>query len=213
MAGLLFWRGAMKDRACARRVNFSISPIDADWRFADWRLHAVLAFGSVSDRRKDGYGTLIADWTGLNLLRAGALVGARWLSRIFRPQPRYAAHAPVAIVSDGPLAMAMEPTRRGGEAPGVAVATKTRPKPKRPNMYRVLLLNDDYTPQEFVVAILQSFFNKSLADATEIMLSVHNKGVGECGVYTFEIAETKVTQVMDQARKSQHPLQCVMEKK
>ena len=107
-------------------------------------------------------------------------------------------------------------TRRGGgggEAPNVAVVTKTRAKPKRPHMYRVLLLNDDYTPMEFVIGVLQSFFGKSLEEATEIMLHVHNKGVGECGVYTFEIAETKVAQVMDQARKSQHPLQCVMEKK
>ena len=157
--------------------------------------------------------TLIADWTGLNLLRAGALVGARWLSRLFRPHPRLAPSPMAPIVTVRPMAMAIEPTRRGGEAPGIAVVTKTRPKPKRPNMYRVLLLNDDYTPMEFVVGVLQGYFNKTLEEATEIMLSVHNKGVGECGVYTFEIAETKVTQVMEQARKSQHPLQCVMEKK
>ena len=84
---------------------------------------------------------------------------------------------------------------------------------KRPNMYRVLLLNDDYTPMEFVIAILQSFFNKNPEEATEIMLHVHHNGVGECGVFTYEIAETKVAQVMDHARKNQHPLQCIMEKK
>jgi len=98
-------------------------------------------------------------------------------------------------------------------APGNAVITKTKPQTKRPNMYRVLLLNDDYTPMEFVVDVLQRFFNKDREDATRIMLHVHNHGIGECGVYTYEVAETKVTQVMDFARKHQHPLQCVMEKK
>lgn len=90
--------------------------------------------------------------------------------------------------------------------------TKTRPKTKRPNLYRVLLLNDDYTPMEFVVLILQEVFNKSREDATRIMLHVHQQGVGECGVYPYEVAETKVTRVMETARKNQHPLQCVMEK-
>jgi ATP-dependent Clp protease adaptor protein ClpS len=108
--------------------------------------------------------------------------------------------------------------RRGGDtglpgAPGNAVITKTRPQVKRPNMYRVLLLNDDYTPMEFVVDVLQRFFNKDRDTATRIMLHVHHHGIGECGVYTYEVAETKVTQVMDFARKHQHPLQCVMEKK
>ena len=101
----------------------------------------------------------------------------------------------------------------GGGAAGTAVVTKTKPRVKRPNMYRVLLLNDDYTPMEFVVHVLIRFFNKNQEDATRIMLHVHQNGVGECGVYTYEIAETKVTQVMDFARKHQHPLQCVMEKK
>lgn len=90
--------------------------------------------------------------------------------------------------------------------------TKTRPRTKRPSLYRVLLLNDDYTPMEFVVLVLQDVFNKSREEAMRIMLHVHNKGVGECGVYPFEVAETKVTRVMDTARKNQHPLQCVMEK-
>jgi ATP-dependent Clp protease adaptor protein ClpS len=101
----------------------------------------------------------------------------------------------------------------GGSGAGTAVVTKTKPRVKRPNMYRVLLLNDDYTPMEFVVHVLIRFFNKNQEDATRIMLHVHQNGVGECGVYTYEIAETKVTQVMDFARKHQHPLQCVMEKK
>ena len=99
------------------------------------------------------------------------------------------------------------------QAPGTAVITRTKPQTKRPNMYRVLLLNDDYTPMEFVVAVLERFFAKSRDEATRVMLHVHHHGVGECGVYTYEVAETKVTQVMDFARKHQHPLQCVMEKK
>jgi len=105
-------------------------------------------------------------------------------------------------------------TRRGAEeGPGTAVVTRTKPQAKRPNLYRVLLLNDDYTPMEFVVHVLERFFSKSREDASRIMLHVHHHGVGECGVFTYEVAETKVTQVMDFARKHQHPLQCVMEKK
>jgi len=102
--------------------------------------------------------------------------------------------------------------RRGG-APGTAVITKTKPQTKRPSLYRVLLLNDDYTPMEFVVHVLERFFNKDHESAQRIMMHVHQHGVGECGVYTYEVAETKVTQVMDFSRKHQHPLQCVMEKK
>jgi ATP-dependent Clp protease adaptor protein ClpS len=96
---------------------------------------------------------------------------------------------------------------------GTAIITKTKPRTKRPNLYRVLLLNDDYTPMEFVILVLERFFNKDREGATQIMLHVHQNGVGECGVFTYEVAETKVTQVMDFARKHQHPLQCVMEKK
>jgi ATP-dependent Clp protease adaptor protein ClpS len=104
--------------------------------------------------------------------------------------------------------------KSGGQGgPGTAVITKTKPQTKRPNMYRVLLLNDDYTPMEFVVLVLERFFNKDRETATRIMLHVHHHGIGECGIYTYEVAETKVTQVMDFARKHQHPLQCVMEKK
>lgn len=96
---------------------------------------------------------------------------------------------------------------------GTGLATKTRPKTKKPSLYRVLLLNDDFTPMEFVVHVLERFFSKNREQATQIMLHVHNNGVGECGVFTYEVAETKVTQVMDFAQKHQHPLQCVMEKK
>jgi len=92
------------------------------------------------------------------------------------------------------------------------VVTKTRPKTKRPSLYKVLLLNDDYTPMDFVVYVLERFFNKPREEATRIMLHVHQKGVGVCGVYTYEVAETKVAQVMNFARQHQHPLQCTMEK-
>lgn len=92
------------------------------------------------------------------------------------------------------------------------LALKTRPKKKKPSMYKVLLLNDDYTPMDFVVQILQVVFNKDTEEAMRIMLDVHKSGSGLCGVYTFEIAETKVTQVMTAARQAQHPLQCIMEK-
>ena len=95
---------------------------------------------------------------------------------------------------------------------GTGVATRTRKKVKKPSLYRVLLLNDDFTPMEFVIVVLQRFFNKTPEEATQIMLHVHNNGVGQCGVYSYEIAETKVSQVMDFAQKNQHPLQCVMEK-
>ena len=97
-----------------------------------------------------------------------------------------------------------------GSATGVV--TKTRPKTKKPSMYKVILLNDDYTPMEFVVYVLERFFQKSAEQATSIMLHVHRRGVGVCGVYTYELAETKVNQVVDLARQNQHPLQCTMEK-
>jgi ATP-dependent Clp protease adaptor protein ClpS len=92
------------------------------------------------------------------------------------------------------------------------VLTRTKPKTKKPSLYKVLLLNDDYTPMEFVVLVLEQYFSKNREDAYTIMLHVHQKGVGVCGVYTFEVAETKVTQVMDAARQAGHPLQCTLEK-
>ncbi|MAU41598.1 MAG: ATP-dependent Clp protease adapter ClpS [Kordiimonas sp.] len=90
--------------------------------------------------------------------------------------------------------------------------TKPKPKTKKPSMYKVLMLNDDYTPMEFVIHVLEKFFTKPADEATRIMLQVHQKGVGICGVFTFEVAETKVAQVMDYARQHQHPLQCTLEK-
>ena len=108
-------------------------------------------------------------------------------------------------------AMAKTPTRRSDDS-DTGVLTKTRAKTQKPSMYKVLLLNDDFTTQEFVVVVLQLFFNKTGDDAQSIMLHVHRNGVGVCGVYTFEVAETKVTQVMDFAKEHGQPLQCTMEK-
>ncbi len=98
------------------------------------------------------------------------------------------------------------------EADDTGLMLKTRPKTKKPAMYKVLLLNDDYTPMEFVVHVVEKFFAKNRSEATEIMLHVHRRGVGICGVFTYEIAETKVAQVMDFARANEQPLQCTMEK-
>jgi ATP-dependent Clp protease adaptor protein ClpS len=103
-------------------------------------------------------------------------------------------------------------TTPGDTTPNTGVVVKTRPRTKKPAMYKVLMLNDDYTPMEFVVHVLERFFQKNREEATRIMLHVHRRGVGVCGVYTYEVAETKVTQVMDLARQNQHPLQCTIEK-
>ncbi len=94
----------------------------------------------------------------------------------------------------------------------VGIATKTRTKPKKPSQYKVLMLNDDYTPMEFVVMVLKRFFGMDLEQATRVMLHVHQRGVGVCGIFPYEVAETKVNQVMDFARQNQHPLQCTLEK-
>ena len=102
----------------------------------------------------------------------------------------------------------------GGDGDDIdhGVTVKSRTKTKKPSMYKVLMLNDDYTPMEFVVLVLEQFFEKQHEEAIQIMLHVHQKGVGICGVFTYEVAETKVTQVMDFARKHEHPLQCTLEK-
>ncbi|HET9629965.1 MAG TPA: ATP-dependent Clp protease adapter ClpS [Novosphingobium sp.] len=122
----------------------------------------------------------------------------------------------------GPHRWAAAPLRAGPGGSGsgdrdigeseIGVATRTKVKPKKPSQFRVLMLNDDYTPMEFVVIVLKRFFHMDLEQATRVMLHVHQKGVGVCGVFPYEIAETKVTQVMDFARKNQHPLQCTLEK-
>jgi ATP-dependent Clp protease adaptor protein ClpS len=151
------------------------------------------------------------------------------IAEVWMPAPNEpAASAPTVAAGHGAPRNDGQASRKGDAPPlvatdrrapgdddgrsGTAIVTRTKPRTKRPNLYRVLLLNDDYTPMEFVVHVLQRFFNKDRDDATRIMLHVHQTGVGECGVFTYEVAETKVTQVMDFARKHQHPLQCVMEK-
>jgi len=146
-------------------------------------------------------------------VRAGVALLARWLFSS-RGASRTVGPALPATPTPQFVRLAREP-RKTPESPGngTAVITRTRTQTKRPSMYRVLLLNDDYTPMEFVILVLQSYFNKNAEEATQIMLHVHHHGVGECGVFTYEIAETKVAQVMDHARKNQHPLQCIMEKK
>ena len=100
---------------------------------------------------------------------------------------------------------------RGGRT-GTGLATRTRSKTRQPTPYRVLMLNDDYTPMEFVVLCLQRFFRMDMEAATRVMLHVHQKGVGVCGTFSYEVAETKVGQVIDFARQNQHPLQCTLEK-
>ena len=109
-------------------------------------------------------------------------------------------------------AMAGRPDEEGPGDPGLGVATRTRARTRKPTPYKVLMLNDDYTPMEFVVMVLQRFFNMDIERATQVMLHVHQQGVGVCGVFSYEVAETKVNQVMDAARQNQHPLQCTLEK-
>ena len=116
-------------------------------------------------------------------------------------------HLPPIRMSEGD-----DDNKPGDNGIGTSIATRTKVKTKRPSMYRVLLLNDDYTPMEFVVIVLKRFFRMDMEEATRVMLHVHQKGVGICGIFPYEVAETKVNQVMEFARQNQHPLQCTLEK-
>ena len=116
------------------------------------------------------------------------------------------------LMTRRPTLMAGESSGDDDAGTGVGVATRTRTKSKKPSLYKVLMLNDDYTPMEFVVLVLQQFFRMSIEDATRVMLHVHQKGVGICGIFSYEVAESKVSQVIDFARQNQHPLQCTLEK-
>ena len=107
---------------------------------------------------------------------------------------------------------ASDKDRTDDQGTGLGLATKTRTRTKTPSPYKVLMLNDDYTPMEFVVHVLQVFFKMGIEDATRVMLHVHQRGVGVCGIFPYEVAETKVAQVIDFARQNQHPLQCTLEK-
>ena len=144
----------------------------------------------------------LGGWRLSGRKRGSARAGFRWVEGCASDVPPYLTSA----AKDSPPG-------EGGPGSGTAVITRPKTQVRHPNMYRVLLLNDDYTPMEFVVSVLKKYFNKGPEEATRIMLHVHQHGVGECGIFTYEIAETKVTQVMDHARKHQHPLQCIMEKK
>ena len=131
--------------------------------------------------------------------------------------PPFADPAPACALDDALLRvlMAGDDGQKDDSDEGdgqVVIATKTRTKPKKPSQYKVLMLNDDYTPMEFVVMVLKRFFSMDLEQATRVMLHVHQKGVGVCGIFPYEVAETKVNQVMDFARQNQHPLQCTLEK-
>ena len=124
-------------------------------------------------------------------------------------------HGPLAASGDSDDGGGSDDGGIGGGGKGgnqTGVVTRTRTRTKKPSMYKVLMLNDDYTPMEFVVQVLEQFFSKSHEEAIKIMLHVHQRGVGICGIFTYEVAETKVTQVIDYARKNQHPLQCTLEK-
>jgi ATP-dependent Clp protease adaptor protein ClpS len=96
--------------------------------------------------------------------------------------------------------------------PQAGVLLKSRTKTKKPSLYRVVLMNDDFTPMDFVIQVLEKFFNKTRAEATDIMLHIHRNGIGICGIFTFEVAESKVGQVLDFAREQEQPLQCTMER-
>ena len=114
--------------------------------------------------------------------------------------------------ADPPSPPPLPPTTPRRDDAGAVVAERKTARTKPPQMYQVVLLNDDYTPMEFVVMVLKRFFHMDLEQATRVMLHVHQKGVGVCGIFPYEIAETKVNQVMDFARQNQHPLQCTLEK-
>ena len=125
--------------------------------------------------------------------------------RLLEPLCAADGNSPDGASEDGP------DDGNGGDSQ-IGVATKTQAKTKKPSQYKVLLLNDDYTPMEFVVIILKRFFRMDMEQATRVMLHVHQKGVGVCGIFSYEVAETKVNQVMDFAKENGHPLQCTLEK-
>ncbi|MEM7703185.1 MAG: ATP-dependent Clp protease adapter ClpS [Pseudomonadota bacterium] len=121
-------------------------------------------------------------------------------------------HSVESVAATAARPLAADGDKDEGTDNEVGIATKTRTQPKKPSQYKVLMLNDDYTPMEFVVMVLKRFFGMDLEQATRVMLHVHQKGVGVCGIFPYEVAETKVNQVMDFARQNQHPLQCTLEK-
>ena len=105
-----------------------------------------------------------------------------------------------------------KPNNNQNNEPQRGLLLESQPKTKKPSMYNVILLNDDYTPMEFVVIVLEKVFNKKQDEATQIMLHVHKNGIGVCGTFTYEVAESKCKTVIGMAKKNEHPLQCTMEK-
>jgi ATP-dependent Clp protease adaptor protein ClpS len=179
-----------------------------------WPTHIAVIDPADGSMRK-GSGDLAVCLGTLRITRplSRCSVGISNACAMLQLTSRFNRSAPLPVAASVPR-MGDDENRSGGNGgPATSVIAKVKPKTKRPNLYRVLILNDDYTPMEFVVHVLEKFFQKDVEAATKIMLHVHHHGIGECGVFTYEIAETKVTQVMDFARKHQHPLQCVMEKK
>ena len=135
------------------------------------------------------------------------------MTRPAKPAPRQTGPVPVAAATRAAGNDDADKDNGAGGGNGqVGVATRTRAKPKKPSMFKVLMLNDDFTPMEFVVLVLKRFFSMDMEQATRVMLQVHQRGVGVCGIFPYEIAETKVSQVMDFAGKNQHPLRCTLEK-
>src|SRR3712207_1962522 len=132
-------------------------------------------------------------------------------SRLLPPR-RQMPYLWAAMISKESVTVAAGERKGDDEGTGLGVATRTRTRTKTPSPYKVLMLNDDYTPMEFVVLVLQRFFKMSIEDATRVMLHVHQRGVGVCGIFSYDVAETKVEQVIDYARENQHPLQCTLEK-
>jgi ATP-dependent Clp protease adaptor protein ClpS len=160
--------------------------------------------GAQSRRETNPWPGLCHDFGGISLMCLFSHVQ----DRLYRSLRATTGATSSQVMSIEPIHMSAD----DGDDSDMGVALKTRAKTKRPPLYKVLLLNDDYTPMEFVVHILERFFGMTHAQAFEIMLTVHKKGVAVVGVFSHEIAETKVTQVMDFARRHQHPLQCTMEK-
>jgi ATP-dependent Clp protease adaptor protein ClpS len=176
--------------------------------------------GVESDGGKGGHGSLVS-WHRCALSRLTPFYSIpmqrdpfldRLCPYIVKPVQSSRIPAMPLEFSDLPLHPLQMSDRKDGDDQDTSVITKTRAKTQRPPLYKVLLLNDDYTPMEFVVHILERFFGLTHAQAFEVMLTVHKKGLAVVGVFSFEVAETKVAQVMDFARRHQHPLQCTLEK-
>ena len=149
---------------------------------------------------------------GRSLLGRPPFFASEWDGPPLAAERHLAIFIALSMAMDRDIFSAGDDDQGVDDGTGIGVATKTRTRTKTPSPYKVLMLNDDYTPMEFVVLVLQSFFKMDIEDATRVMLHVHQRGVGVCGIFPYEVAETKVSQVIDFARQNQHPLQCTLEK-